>query len=389
MSESQEFCLRWNDFHSSFHMSLEALRGDDSFTDVTLSCGGHLFKAHRVILSACSAHFKDILKEVPPQQHPVIVLPTVERDVMRAVLEFIYRGQVNVRQARLGAFLQVAETFAIQGLADEQTKRNSVKTPERSRSSDAPSHQPSSKRRRAEPQPDPGPMGGSGPPPPPPPPQQQRSADRTMGLDLPVKPEPESMLDELEEMLEPQPDQAGLEALSEAHGLMAVTQEDSGGSQANAVPAPPRPARPGARPPVWMYYVRLSDTTASCRFCGRVIRGAPTSSGNFWVHLKRLHAADIAALGGQHAVLAGSWREAAGRRRPAPADEHRLAAQRRSADGDGAMWMGQSEQPGAAETPWMSPPELPPPALLPPPVSQEVSPPLTQEAVPASSQALT
>ncbi|KAF0289468.1 hypothetical protein FJT64_012318 [Amphibalanus amphitrite] len=81
-----------------------------------------------------------------------------------------------------------------------------------------------------------------------------------------------------------------------------------------------------------MYYVRLSDTTASCRFCGRVIRGAPTSSGNFWVHLKRLHAADIAALGGQHAALAGSWREAAGRRRPAPADEHRLAAQRRSAD---------------------------------------------------------
>ena len=54
----------------------------------------------------------------------MIVLPTVERDVMRAVLDFMYRGQVNVRQARLGAFLQVAETFAIQGLADEQTKRS-------------------------------------------------------------------------------------------------------------------------------------------------------------------------------------------------------------------------------------------------------------------------
>ncbi|XP_043229426.1 broad-complex core protein isoforms 1/2/3/4/5-like isoform X2 [Amphibalanus amphitrite] len=280
MSESQEFCLRWNDFHSSFHMSLEALRGDDSFTDVTLSCGGHLFKAHRVILSACSAHFKDILKEVPPQQHPVIVLPTVERDVMRAVLEFIYRGQVNVRQARLGAFLQVAETFAIQGLADEQTKRNSAKTPERSRSSDAPSHQPSSKRRRAEPQPDPGPMGGAGPPPPPPPPapQQQRSADRTMGLDLPVKPEPESMLDELEEMLEPQPDQAGLEALSEAHGLMAVTQEDSGGSQANF--------KRRCRSLVWEYFERITPFDARCLVCGRVFRqGASGNTTNLRVHL--------------------------------------------------------------------------------------------------------
>ena len=62
MSEDQEFCLRWNDFHSSFHVSLEALRGDESFTDVTLSCSGHLFKAHRIILSTCSSHFRDILK---------------------------------------------------------------------------------------------------------------------------------------------------------------------------------------------------------------------------------------------------------------------------------------------------------------------------------------
>ncbi|XP_043217599.1 protein bric-a-brac 1-like isoform X4 [Amphibalanus amphitrite] len=300
MSESQEFCLRWNDFHSSFHMSLEALRGDDSFTDVTLSCGGHLFKAHRVILSACSAHFKDILKEVPPQQHPVIVLPTVERDVMRAVLEFIYRGQVNVRQARLGAFLQVAETFAIQGLADEQTKRNSVKTPERSRSSDAPSHQPSSKRRRAEPQPDPGPMGGSGPPPPPPPPQQQRSADRTMGLDLPVKPEPESMLDELEEMLEPQPDQAGLEALSEAHGLMAVTQEDSGGSQAStdglaaamvAAVVAPAAGRPGLPPrSLVREYFTGSGQDRLCRLCGHVLRlNRQLSTSGMWRHMRVRH----------------------------------------------------------------------------------------------------
>ncbi|KAF0312080.1 Longitudinals lacking protein-like [Amphibalanus amphitrite] len=129
MSDQQEFCLRWNDFHSSFHLSLEALRGDESFTDVTLSCSGRLMRAHRVILSACSVHFKEILRAIPPQQHPVIVLPTVDYDVMQAILEFIYQGQVNVRQSQLGAFLQVAETFSIQGLADDETKRNAAKAP--------------------------------------------------------------------------------------------------------------------------------------------------------------------------------------------------------------------------------------------------------------------
>ncbi|XP_037083673.1 longitudinals lacking protein-like [Pollicipes pollicipes] len=119
MSDGQEFCLRWNNFHSNFHLSLDALRGDETFTDVTISCSGKLLRAHRVILSACSSHFKDILRAIPPQQHPVIVLPTVEWEVMQAILEFMYQGQVNVQQAQLGVFLQVAEAFSIQGLADE------------------------------------------------------------------------------------------------------------------------------------------------------------------------------------------------------------------------------------------------------------------------------
>ena len=67
------------------------------------------------------------LQGIPPQQHPVIVLPTVDYDVMQAILEFIYQGQVNVRQSQLGAFLQVAETFSIQGLADDETKKNAGK----------------------------------------------------------------------------------------------------------------------------------------------------------------------------------------------------------------------------------------------------------------------
>ena len=75
----------------------------------------------RVLTTFCSPLRR---QGVPPQQHPVIVLPTVDYDVMQAILEFIYQGQVNVRQSQLGAFLQVAETFSIQGLADDETKKN-------------------------------------------------------------------------------------------------------------------------------------------------------------------------------------------------------------------------------------------------------------------------
>ena len=146
-------------------------------------------------------------------------------------------------------------------------------------------------------------------------------------------------------------------------------------------PAAARPGRFGARPPVWLYYERLSDTAASCRFCRRVIRGAPTSSGNFWVHLKRLHAAEIARLGGEHAALVASWREGASRRRAeagaavaAMAAEVRQVhpalqgAPRRPGTEEEAQWMGKTGQEDISELAWMSPP------------------PSVQEAPPASSQ---
>ena len=58
----QQFCLRWNSFHTNLASSFHALRQDEEFVDVTLAAEGQLIKAHRVILSACSPFFKEILK---------------------------------------------------------------------------------------------------------------------------------------------------------------------------------------------------------------------------------------------------------------------------------------------------------------------------------------
>ncbi|XP_043239190.1 broad-complex core protein isoforms 1/2/3/4/5-like isoform X2 [Amphibalanus amphitrite] len=327
MSEQQEFCLRWNDFHSSFHLSLEALRGDESFTDVTLSCSGRLMRAHRVILSACSVHFKEILRAIPPQQHPVIVLPTVDYDVMQAILEFIYQGQVNVRQSQLGAFLQVAETFSIQGLADDETKRNAAKTPARSRPAD--SEPPAPKRRRAEPVP----ARSQSPPaadaaavavspsaerrPEP----AAQPADKTVNISVSIKAEgmSDTMVGELLEhsqsapMLDPDMEPGGSDVVAQA---MATMGHESGDTSANELfaglmesspppPPPPllaSPLSPSASLPslaasaprrnsslIWAHFVRWSDR-AQCRYCGRMLqRGASATTSSLWTHLSRIH----------------------------------------------------------------------------------------------------
>ena len=64
MEASESFCLRWNDFESSYTETFRDLRQDSKFSDVTLvtpDSGNKAVQAHRVILSACSNFFKHML----------------------------------------------------------------------------------------------------------------------------------------------------------------------------------------------------------------------------------------------------------------------------------------------------------------------------------------
>ena len=61
-SNNQEFCLRWNNFHTSLVTAIDGFKNDLDFVDVTLACEGQYLKAHKMLLSACSVFFRDVLK---------------------------------------------------------------------------------------------------------------------------------------------------------------------------------------------------------------------------------------------------------------------------------------------------------------------------------------
>ena len=73
MGSEEQFCLRWNDFQQCIKSIFQGLREETDFMDVTISCDGEQVKAHKVILSACSDTFRNLLKK-NPAQNPVIVL---------------------------------------------------------------------------------------------------------------------------------------------------------------------------------------------------------------------------------------------------------------------------------------------------------------------------
>lgn len=113
---TEQFCLRWNDFHANITSAFSDIRDDDDFLDVTLVCDGDIVRAHKLVLSACSPLFRVMLKKNSHPQ-PMIFLRGIRFPDMVAILNFMYHGEVNVNQEDLQMFLAAAEELRIKGLS--------------------------------------------------------------------------------------------------------------------------------------------------------------------------------------------------------------------------------------------------------------------------------
>jgi len=113
-----QFCLKWNNYQASLTNAFKSLLENEDFVDMTLSAGGKTLRAHKVVLSACSSYFKQLLKGISHWQHPVLVLRDVPFIDLYTILEFIYMGEVNIGQGDLQSFLRTAELLQIKGLAE-------------------------------------------------------------------------------------------------------------------------------------------------------------------------------------------------------------------------------------------------------------------------------
>lgn len=128
MAGADKFCLKWNDFESNISDAFKDLREQKDFFDVTLACDDQSqIEAHKVILSACSPFFRNILRR-NPHQHPLLYIKGVKFKELVAILDFMYMGEVNVVQDELNTFLVVAEELKVKGLTQNSSKEQSSKS---------------------------------------------------------------------------------------------------------------------------------------------------------------------------------------------------------------------------------------------------------------------
>lgn len=74
---------------------------------------GTVFKAHKLILAACSKNFADLFETTPPSASCIVILEATSAENMSALLEFMYKGEVHVSQEALNSFLKAAESLQV------------------------------------------------------------------------------------------------------------------------------------------------------------------------------------------------------------------------------------------------------------------------------------
>ncbi|XP_046975771.1 protein bric-a-brac 2 isoform X3 [Vanessa cardui] len=111
----QQFCVRWNSYHTNLQAVFPRLLLTEQFADVTLACESRQLRCHKLVLSACSAYLERLLLQ-NPCKHPIVLMRDMRFSEMQALVDFMYKGEVNVTQDELPSLLKSAEALQIRGL---------------------------------------------------------------------------------------------------------------------------------------------------------------------------------------------------------------------------------------------------------------------------------
>ena len=111
--QKEKYNIIWQSYSDHLRDMLHEMMKSNELTDVTLVCDDKKqFKAHKIVLSACSSVFKGIIEDLP-QNNSVIYLRGINHNEMESILEFMYLGAATFHEDRMKEFLNVAKSLEI------------------------------------------------------------------------------------------------------------------------------------------------------------------------------------------------------------------------------------------------------------------------------------
>lgn len=110
------FDLKWNNFAAHLAELSTSFLQDTSLLDLSIQCGTEVVKAHKLVLSACSPWFREVISNMQASPSPLVVLWETNMEDMKSILSFMYNGEVQVQHDSLLSFLKLAGYLQVKGL---------------------------------------------------------------------------------------------------------------------------------------------------------------------------------------------------------------------------------------------------------------------------------
>ena len=121
MTQADKLLLKWPDFQENLSSSVQSIKDNNNFIDVTLvSEDGQEVKAHKILLAASSPFFYNLLKR-NNHSHPIIYMRGIKSEYLFAIIDFLYRGETRIGHEFLDNFLNIANELRIKGLAGQHS----------------------------------------------------------------------------------------------------------------------------------------------------------------------------------------------------------------------------------------------------------------------------
>ncbi|KAK2716348.1 uncharacterized protein LOC136043002 [Artemia franciscana] len=130
------FRVQWNGHDGVFKSMFGPLLDSELLTDVTMAARDGSLKCHKLVLAACSPYLRDLLVK-NPNQYPILVLHDMEICHLKAIIHFLYNGEMQVPVEQMEAITKVCKTLCIRGFTSD------LSTSQSSPASDSPSPKPS------------------------------------------------------------------------------------------------------------------------------------------------------------------------------------------------------------------------------------------------------
>merc|ERR1719300_1005938 len=131
MTKNKKLLLQNHDFVQNHVQFYKEIRSEKDTSDVTLAIGDQTLDAHKMILSAASSLFRNIIRK-SKTSHSFIYLNGVNFEDMEALLDFIYTGQAKVPANTFKRFLATADELKVGGLmAEKDDKKKQQDTKQR------------------------------------------------------------------------------------------------------------------------------------------------------------------------------------------------------------------------------------------------------------------